>query len=230
MDVEKTVQDETGGQVSARDWLVRYETALAAIAADPVATLDNLLLAIWLEGILGRISPINPIERALRLAEKRQVWEGRDDPELYWRLLYSCGHVRHALEANWTTADGPIANAAILGVFRMAARKVPLVLPNGGGVDVDLFPLILGDFERRARQGLILLGAAPHDPLIPIGAVGNFEGVDVKVDCYHGDGLVWLKGTTQAEHFRLYDRTRGRGVSPSRLDIEAFTFDAQASK
>lgn len=222
MGTETVAQNPFAGADMAGAWRRRYEEALCRLLNDEHADADGLVGVVWEEGILGRISPKDERERFFRRVQKREVWELRTEPELYWRLLYSCAHVRQAIAESWTMASGPVAFAAVMAACRIVTSPYPFFPAARDGSHVDPVLALTEAVAGRARQALIAGGVEPHDPLIPCGAKGAFVGLAVEVERHLEDGLLWLKGQTEADHVALYRYTAGRGVSPSRLDPKSF--------
>lgn len=217
---EKGAEREYQKEIASR-WQKRFDDALERVTSDEHSTLDQLLDVIWNDGILGRIAPTDPQEKAARVALQKDVWQGsRDDEELYWRILYSAGYVTEPEVLRHSTFPTGYASGAV-GRGRMAVLmskdRGAHVIPKEHQDDPLLF--LAGKIMDRAREEIRKRGGAPHDTLIPWNAKATWNGMKVQVTRYTSDGLLYLKGESYQDHIKIGELTDFVGaISPADTD------------
>lgn len=170
-------------------WEPRYQAELEKIFSSEHIDLDTLVDVMWEKGILERISPINESEKQARVALGRPVWEGgRNDPELYWKLMYAAGYTLEAMKRSYSGLDQYVGPATT-NVMRAAYQARNTEVINDPNKLVEIVERILV----KAKQKISELGDTPHEKPIPWGAKGTYKGLEVTVDMYSSDGTVTLK-------------------------------------
>lgn len=210
----------------AEAWQERYSLRLDDFYKQEHPVLDQLIDIIWEEAVLGRISPVNAQEKEVRQALEKTVWPGdRNDPTLYWRLIYSIASSKEAIDRGYSIAAS--GSSLIVGAYQ-AVYQAYLTQKS-----TELFGeqnpqlTILDEIAKRAKEKLQELGVTPPDRLVPIGASGIWKGIPVKVGQYLEDGRVWLEAVNYEDRMRLYDAGASQGVEPEELDIDNFTVETE---
>lgn len=218
-------QNKEALKEKAGAWLGRYEEKIKEILSAEKIDRVELIDALWEYGIMGRIAPKDEAEKNARVALEKAVWEGdREDPKLYWRILYSAAAAKNAAEKNYSIMAG--SHGYITGAFQglygiLASPKAEDAFPEMKEGKNSMIAVI-DDFIARAKKELEKRGTKPPEKLLPIGAVGKWNGIEVTVENYTDDGLVWLRAEDLDDHTKLYRFTHGRGASPDEINPEDF--------
>ena len=179
-------------------WQERYAHALAK--AESWHAVENI---VWNEGVLGRVSPLDEAEFARR--KKRYIdTRKRDDPYLYWRIIYSAHAALHHFDnriiqlgyVTWAVMLTHLSAGDLAPNKGLAADNAPLVRP------------LLREIVRRAEEKLLVLGSPLPRP-IPIGKEGTFKNAAVFVESYTPEGKVKLQGKHKKDIERLFNFTWG---------------------
>lgn len=206
-------------------WLRRYEEKIEKILSAEKIDRAHLIDTLWEYGIMGRIAPKDETEKNARIALEKAVWEGdREDPKLYWRILYSAAAAKNAVEKNYSLAAG--SHSYITGAFQelygiLASPKAKDAFPEMKERKNPTI-IIIDEFMNRAKIELEKRGVKPPDKLLPIGAKGRWNGIEATIETYTDGGLVWLKGDSTEDHMKLYKFTHGRGASPDEINPKDF--------
>ena len=215
----------------AHAWHKRFDEALEEFLVEEEFDFDKFIDVIWEKGILDRVAPKDEEEKRARQGVGSKVWEGeRDDPELYWRIMYSAGHIREFSERQFTMHAAGFADVGIYqGVVKLLYSEKHEKFRKKLYPDRKSNPVVIVSDEiiERAKKELETLGVESHKKLIPWGAVGKYEDIEVEVDRYMEDGLVSLRALNYEDHMKLYDlanlkRKHPGLVSPSELDPKDF--------
>lgn len=206
-------------------WLGRYEEKIEEILNAEKIDRAELIDALWEYGIMGRIAPKDEIEKNARMQLEKAVWEGnREDPKLYWRILYSAAAAKNATEKNYSIMAG--SHGYITGAFQglygvLASPKAEDTFPEMKEGKNPMIAVIDG-FMDRAKKELEKRGVKPPEKLPQIGAKGKWNGIEVTIGSYTDDGLVWLKTESEEDHMKLYKFTHGRGAPPDEINPDDF--------
>ena len=145
------------------DWQSAYDQKLKGLP--PTATWKDVMDCVWEHGILGHLSPEDPEVFRKREEKKRPVWR-RDDPVLYWRILYAAHGAAGTYRERWSFRDSIVMwPVALMGM----ARK------NLDAEWRDTDGMLKGIDAVAARAGAKIreLGETPHR--IPWGAKGTYQ-------------------------------------------------------
>ena len=203
-------------------WQERYVHALAK--AESWHAVEHI---VWNEGVLGRVSPLDEAEFARR--KKRYIdTRKRDDPYLYWRIIYSAHAALHHFDSRimqlgyvtWAVALAHLSTGDLAPNKGLAANNASLVRP------------LLKEIVRRAEEKLLVPSnveglvpsnieglvpsniegdelKSPLPCLIPIGKEGVFKNAAVIVENYTPEGKVKLRGKSKKDIERLFNFTWG---------------------
>ena len=171
----------------SRRWHVRFEAQLDRIKDDPEATYEDLVDVVWQYGILDHIAPVLPREALARKERGKDVWN-REDPRLYWRILYSAAALKEFSERGWTISGGGYTLPGIAPAFRMLfLERRDLISENKDPV-ISLAESVM----EKARTELQIKGVNLHEKLIPFEGEGVIDGIPVRVNRYCKNGTVYL--------------------------------------
>ena len=191
--------------------------------------MDDFFEILWTDGVIGRLVPDDRGEEtAARVALGKAVWlPGKDDPELYRRILYANEKIKTGIERHYTIAGGSQnfvapAQTGLARTFYEQEKMHKLFPSHGINEAVNPTLWLLDKLAERSRQELRRLHADADRPLIPLGATGIFHGFQVTVEAYSDDGGIWFKGKTGEDHMGLYQWLKDGGVSPSEVDPKDF--------
>src|SRR3990167_10505766 len=112
----ESVNDERPRESLGSSWQGRLDKVLDPLIESRTLTRSQFIDILWDYGILGRIAPTDSIELQARVNENKTVWTGtRDDPQLYWRILYSTASALDTIQGQFSI----IANSSsyIAGSF-----------------------------------------------------------------------------------------------------------------
>lgn len=216
-------------QVSA--WQQKLETAVTAILKSPSGTMERIFDALKEHCILDRIAPTDPVERQARTAKRKVIWEGdRQDPELYWRIMYAAASAQYATDMNWTLCAS--GNGYVIGAISeywgiILREQVPDWLREfTNHHQRSLLRPLTDDLIRWSKTTLMEMGQTPHQTLIPIGSRGIFHDIPVSLSAYTDQGLICFEADDYNDHCKLYqhlDPETRIGVVPSNIDPAAFS-------
>jgi len=82
--------------------------------------------------------------------------------------------------------------------------------------------IILEKIINRAKMELKNRDVNPPEKLIPFGAVGKWQGIDVTIDRYDFDGKIIFKVASPKDWDALYKLNAHNGVSPDKLNPDDF--------
>ena len=205
-------------------WRREFGEELDRVLHDEHSDIDELVEVIWEKGILDHAAPTDPEVIEVLQAKGKPTWD-RENPETYWKILYSAGAIKHALE----NEKDPGKNY-ITGPIGMVHSKV---FDRGDNRVNDIFPdrnteipvvTLAGKIIEKARQELIDRGQVPHEHLFLEGSAGHFEGILVKVSGINEEGMVRLDGIESENSEKLSEAIGNQEnlVSPSELDPKKF--------
>lgn len=208
----------------AHAWHQRYHDQLEESLNKEGVGVDAIADVVWNYGVLERLCPSNQKEREEREKEQRDVWgKDRDDPVLYYRIIYSLKEMQEAIKKNYSLMSR-MAGVVVKGFVSVFLHKenVKDLKELEGPEGIKNF---IGKISDKATAELKKLGA--ERKIIPIGAQGLFHGILVKVEQYLPDGMIGLrpadKDKIQQDHMRLGELTKyTNAVSPEELDPEEF--------
>ncbi len=209
-------------------WEPRMRTALDQFFVASDKTRDGFVDVLWKYGILDRIAPNNQEEITARIEGSRPVFENsRDDPQLYWRILYSAQAARQAIENGWSIVVN--SNSYVIGAIsgiNQGIRNGTLAKLYSMPADDTVDPLIpaIDDIVNRAKRELESRGQeTTGHPLSP-GAKGKWHDISVTVDRFTGQGGIWFEAQTYKDHTMLVGATiENRGaVMPWEVDTRNF--------
>jgi hypothetical protein len=209
----------------AHAWEERFENALEQVLSNSDSKTDDLIEVIWNKGILDRLVPEDKDEFCARLDDEREVFDSRDNTELYWRITYSVLYAKRAINLQWSTCGGGASVALVRGfVVACYKQRIQDFCPGYTHKNhLAGFNFLAGKIIKRAEDKLRELGAKPHEKHIEVGARGMFEGIAVYVDEYMDNGLLYLRPEKYEDIMLLYDKAgRDIGVSPGKLNPADF--------
>jgi len=221
---------------NAKAWQKRLLDRVNILLNAKEADRNSLIDVLWNSGILDRIAPVNPEEKESRIKLGKKIWRGdRDDPELYWRILYAAAAAKEAIERGWSVVSG--SGGYIIGFFQGAnevifseRNKDFFPETNDKMLHANPYLILTESIIERARVELEKRGIKPHQKFPRYGARGKWKGVDVKIDRFSDDGLVWLKGIDINAHNKLYELSKGGGILPSEINPDDFESSAVVKK
>jgi hypothetical protein len=220
-------QDNKELEEKAGAWLTRYNQRMDEFLEQEEPSKEELMDILWEHGVLNRIAPLDPDEKQARMKLGKTVWkEDREDPELYWRLLYSA----HAVQENQKTGVTTIASGyeytsgAFQGYHQAMFDEKKGNKIFTGEDKKEGTKILIDELMKRARGELIKRGVTPHENMISLGVTGEWQGVPVTVDRFTHDGLVHFRADDAEGHAALYKHLdEGKaGASPSRIDPDDF--------
>src|SRR3989344_3088523 len=88
------------------DWREAYSQELQKLPLN--APLERVAECIFEHGILAHFSPADAASFAKRVEKKKPVWK-RDDPNLYWRILYAARGAVEAARSHYSLADAIVS-------------------------------------------------------------------------------------------------------------------------
>lgn len=216
---------EENRKEKAGRWQARYEEKLDMVLNSDKIDRSALVDVLWKEGVLGRVAPEDREEKHARMQLEKAVWKGkRDDPELYWRILYSAGAAKNAVEKRYSITAGShgYITGALQDIYKISSSpKAESVFPETKEGE-NLAIILIEELIDRAKKELEKRGVKPPKKLLPIGSKGKWNGIEVTIESYTDDGLVWLKTESEEDHMKLYKFTHGRGASPDEINPEDF--------
>lgn len=219
--VEKISSNKDYREIAAR-WHDRLEKELDEYLTQSDINLDSLVDFIWERGILDHIAPTDSEEFEAREKLDKDVFR-RDNPELYWRIMYSAGNTKNAVLEDMTLIAGYVTQVTmqvIMGLTIKNQNKSDELFPKGYNSIVIVSDRII----KKAREELIKIGVKPHDKLIPISSFGKFKGVNVKISRYTHDGLIALETENYEDHKKLGELNNYKNtVSPQKLNPAEFS-------
>lgn len=171
------------------NWAERYEAELEKLQKGGLqskAPFNKVLYVVWEYGILEHLSPSERAAQDARIVQ-HDGWWNRDDPALYWRILYAVLYTHEMFQRKWGIIDGYIAwPLALLLKYNLTAGMPPH----------DFSMQACSEFRDNAEARLEKLGHVPHR--IPKGARGHIfrgegEEVHATVVGYTGTGLINLR-------------------------------------
>jgi hypothetical protein len=191
------------------EWEKRFDAALR-VTPDSLPEIES---TVW-EGILGLIAPIDAVLVNERRAKGREVLH-RNDPEVYWNILYTAEGFRQMYYTASTLHSTYVA------------RPVSAALFSGQFTSLTSHDAILGlviAIQQRAVDHLYNLGERPI--VIPTEACACDQQRGVRytlnineslhtyaVSCTD-TGLLRLEADTYEGHWALYTLFRGNLLSP----------------
>lgn len=216
--------EETRKEKAGR-WQARYEEKLDSVLNSDKIDRSALMDVLWEEGVLDRVAPEDREEKHARMQLEKAVWKGkRDDPELYWRILYSAAAVKNAIEKNYSIAAG--SHSYVTGAFQdiykiFSSPKAENAFPETKeGKNPAI--IVIEELMDRAKKELEKRGVKPPEKMLQIGSKGKWNGMEVTIENYTDDGLIWLKADSPEDHMKLYKFTHGRGAPPDEINPDDF--------
>ncbi len=211
----------------ANVWKTRLNTSLDTFFAVREPTRELFVDILLTNGILDHIAPTDLEEIAARKAEQRPVWDkSRDDPHLYWKILYSAAAAKEAVEKQWSVvADN---GSYVRGIFPGIYEAI------NNGIFAKLYPeatkskqpaiFVLDDIIDKVKQELEMRNQSTVGHPIKCGLKGEWRGVKGTIDRYSGDGAILLYASSYDDHTRLYDKTKENrgGIMPWEIDPSSF--------
>lgn len=209
----------------APTWQANFASSLEAFYSDPRPTRARFIDILWTNGILDHIAPENPEEIAKRKSRKRPVWEkGRENPHLYWRILYSIASAREVLEKQLSI--GVSKDSYVGGVFTGISEAeanglLSKIYPEKGK---NRWTFVLDDLIEKAKKELEGKDQNITGHPIPSGIKGEWRGVAVTTRKYSDDGRIVLEGNSLKDHellSQLLGKTWG-AAEPWEVDPNGF--------
>ncbi len=213
----------------AHRWETRLREKLDGALSDPDVDKKKIEDILWEYGILERIDPQDSEEREARRKVGSDLWDGeRNNPELYWRVLYSLGLIHESVKRNYSLTGG-LAVGALRGIGYLHAKAQERVykefFPGSKNAYVDLN----NDLIEKAKGELRKRGVA--DPqLIPWDSEGVWKGIPVTIERYASDGTVVFHAQNISDHMKIYDLGNKGRVLPSSVNPEDFTLPPKRPK
>ncbi|MBI2035749.1 MAG: hypothetical protein HYT12_03670 [Candidatus Liptonbacteria bacterium] len=213
----------------AHRWETRLQEKLDEALSDPSVDKKKIEDTLWEYGILERIDPRDSEEREARKENSSDLWDGgRDNPELYWRLLYSLGLIHESIKRNYSLVGG-LAVGALTGIVYLHAKAQERIykefFPGSKNAYVDLN----NDLIEKAKDELHKRGVA-NPQLISWGSEGVWKGIPVTVERYASDGTVVFHANNISDHMKIYDLSDRGSVLPSSVNPEDFTLPLKRPK
>ncbi len=168
------------------DWQSAYHQKLKELP--PTATWEDVMDCVWEHGILEHVSPADRDVFKKREKEKRPVWR-RNDPVLYWRILYAAHGAAGAFCEHWSFRDSIVTWPIV--VAGMVRQNLDAEWRGNDGMVRGIHAVVM-----RAEEALRNMGDTPHR--IPWGARGTYAGKErgeifhVVVQGYNSYGCVAL--------------------------------------
>jgi len=227
---KETEQVDENIKKKAHAWQDRLDEVLDRFLAQEKVTRPELINILWDFGIMGRVDPKDPKEKAARKKVGSDIWEGdREAPDLYWRILYSVVASINALKNDWSImiGHGPIlgiANAVGRICYLQDREKCYSIFPEyEADLQINPYALVFDDLVARAKDELKKRGQEPPDEFIPVGAKGSWHNIEFTVDMYTWSGHVWPKVKNIRDHMAIFDNGGGDGIPPEELDPKDFS-------
>lgn len=211
----------------AEAWLTRYDKRMDQFLEQSDPSKEELMDILWEHGVLDRIAPVDPDEKQAREKLGKTVWKGdREDPELYWQLLYSAAAVEDNVKKGRTiTASG---SGYVSGAFQ-GYHQAMFDEEKGAKIFTDEerkagTEILIKDLMDRAKKELTKRGITQHEKMIPLGGKGEWHEIPVTVNGYTEKGLIQLRADSMEGHAALYEYLDESkvGVSPSQINPDDF--------
>lgn len=197
-----------------RNWEYAFQKALDTLLASQKVDFEALIEVVWRYGILDRIAPEDSEILLARLTLGNLVFSGgRNDPELYIRIVYSCGQIAEAVKNNQEICGGYCLAAYRAGFFLVMRRK---------DFEQEVIFRILDRVKEKANLELKKLGLGPLSSFA-IGTMGFFNGIQVVITKILSDGRVVLKAYDDNDLLELKRHLDSKNaVSPTELHSSVF--------
>ena len=162
-------------------WQTRLVSSLGNFFSSQEPTREGFVDILWTKGILDHIAPTDPEEIKARNAKGRPVWDkGRDDSQLYWRILYSAAASKEAIEKAWTFATP--SNNYVAGMFsgiHEAFRRgfIQKVYTDDQSTVADPSVSVINDVIERAKQELKARNQNTAGHPLQYGLTGEWNGL-----------------------------------------------------
>ncbi len=204
-------------------WQARFDEKLDEFFESGGQSREELMDLVWEYGIMDRIAPEDVSERDARKELGSAVWEGdRDDPSLYWRIMYAAANSQEAIEKNYSVAASGrnFIVGALNGIKNvyMNERLSKFFPDYQNGKDGIPENFTLNYIIERSKQELEKRGVKPPEKLISLGAKGRWHGVEFTVDSYTDQGKIWPKVENREDHMRIFDEGGGEGIPPEEIE------------
>lgn len=191
-------QNEERLREKADAWLDEFNEALDDFFRSGSDDRDAFFDILWDKGVLNYVAPLDPDAIEARKILKKPVFEkGRNDPELYWRIMYSCAASLDYIERFDSIAGGYISGAIRGGrrlLFEQDEHEKRFKamfedeLQDGKNIDVIVLEALLD----RAKSALGQMGVHAEGHPVKTGTEVIFHGKAYTVDRLGGNGLVAL--------------------------------------
>lgn len=211
----------------AKAWLTRYDEKMDQFLEQSEPSKEELMDILWEYGVLDRVAPVDPNEKQAREKLGKTVWKGdREDPELYWQLLYSAAAVEdNAKKGRTITASySGYVSGAFQGFHQAMfneekGAKIFTADERKTGAEI-----LTKDLMVRAKNELTKRGITQHEKMIPLEGKGEWHGIPVTISGYTEKGLISFQADNAAGHAALYEHLDESkvGVSPSQINPDDF--------
>ena len=196
----------------ARAWEKDYEDALDEV--DEQANLEELVDIALEKGILDRLVPEDQQVRKARQEGGNNLLDlERDDPKLWWQLLYAVKGVTEDAISGKTLSNGFVL-PSMMTLFSRKSEAIIKADPEAKNPFETLGQAMMD----KIKKELEFRGIQIPEKLLPIGAKGIYENIEVEITGYSSDGLIAIKATNHEDMFKL-DRFT---VNPAELDHDNF--------
>lgn len=225
--MEKLERQNESDPIKASAWQEKYKEILDDFFQKENVSRKELIDIIWEYGILERISPKNENEKQARKSLKKTVWEGdRENPELYWRLLYSTAASLEAIKNKYSIVAP--SYGYITGAFEGLNRALlpqhcQAIFPESEkNPNTNFHEIILNDIIEKAKSEIENKGKKPPKNLIPYGTEINWQGQKFNVERYTFDGKILLEADTPEKHNFLFDTGVADGIPPEKINHDQY--------
>ena len=191
-------------------------------------TLSDLAQIIFEKGVLDRIAPLDEQVMAARKDLGKSVWEkGRNDPELYLRLIYSVEGVKQAIKGNLSIFGGCLLGGVLPACFKVAyserAKDSFAGSKKSGEEKIDPFLIMIDEIRKIAEKELVKNNGKVPEKLVPLGTKAEFHGIPGRTSKYYtDDGRISFEAGTYEGHCALYEFLDHGAISPSAITPENF--------
>lgn len=211
----KEQQKKEGTQIDSSSWQNKLSVAIDGFLHSDNPTKKGFIDILWNSAIIDRIAPADPEVIALRTSEGRVVFDGgRENPELYWRIMYAAAGCIENIEKNTSLVCPP--NNFVAAIY---PELYPL---SNSHVLRSLYPDVhqrvidvTSDIISRAKREIIKAtgdseSLAGHP--LRYGAEGEWQGIRVRIDGFTSEGTVVFQTFNIEDRARVYTESKNGGT------------------
>lgn len=195
-------------EVNHRIWEDIFYEKLEAVISDPNSTIADLVEVTFQYGIMDRIAPLDQEIKQKRLEKGNQVWPGtRNDPELYYRIIYCILSSIRSVIKNWSSMASGYAVSIATSIYKaIYPGKYEQFFPEFDekqSKEVVIFFYCL--MIERCKQELKELELPVPDQLFVLEMKGTYLGIPVTFSGVCLDGLMYCEVRNPMDIPKLFE-------------------------